>query len=267
MLYLHNLTHLTPKSADVESVPLIREIKQKVGYPLTEQKFSEHISAYFPTHEELSKIEFSLLLVEPTREIISKLAEETKQAQESNPLQAPLYESPSLTRANQILQEMPPALDVNLGFMKELAMIKNSFIQEGTQVFNALPKLRTQDDKIIFNNKLNSLFKAILRNKEFTFNYVDVINEMHTSHIAGLVESLHKGFFFHYTLEEELKKLEFEAIKGRIPREKLDEVEAIRKKVAAIKSGVDVAYACNLRMVHLAVVLYSYIKWLNSGSL
>jgi len=130
-----------------------------------------------------------------------------------------------------------------------------------------LPKIRTTEDKVHYNNKLNDLFKTVLRNKEFTFNYVDVVNEMHTSHIAGLVESLNKGFFFHYTLEEELRKLEFEAIKHRIPREKLDEVEAIRKKVMAIKNGIDCAYACNLRMVHLAVVLYSYIKWLNSGNL
>lgn len=267
MLYLHNLTHLTPRAADVESVPLVREIRQKVGYPITEQKFSEHISSYFPTEEELSKIEFSLLLVEPTWEIIAKLAEETKLAQEKDIVQAPLHEAPSLARANQILLEMPPALDTNLQFVKELAVIKGNFLREATQVFNALPKLRTQDDKIVFNNKLNELFKVVLRNKEFTFNYVDVINEMHTSHIAGLVESLNKGFFFHYTLEEELKKVEFEAIKGRIPHEKLDEVEAIRKKVLAIKNGVDCAYACNLRMVHLAVVLYSYVKWLNSGSL
>jgi hypothetical protein len=207
------------------------------------------------------------LLVDSTQEIIAKIAEETKLAQERDPIQAPLHEPPSLVRANQILSEMPPALDKNLLFVKDLAVIKGHFIKEAVQIFNALPKLRTQEDKILFNNKLNDLFRTVLRNKEFTFNYVDVVNEMHTSHVAGLIESLNKGFFFHYTLEEELKKVEFEAIKSRIPRDKLDEVEAIRKKVLAIKNGVDCAYACNLRMVHLAVVLYSYVKWLNSGSL
>jgi hypothetical protein len=68
-------------------------------------------------------------------------------------------------------------------------------------------------------------------------------------------------------LEEELKKLDFEWVKGRIQKEHLEENEALLKNVTLIKKGIDAAYDMNMRMVNLAVILYSYVKWLNSGNL
>ena len=79
----------------------------------------------------------------------------------------------------------------------------------------------------------------------------------------GLIESLNKGFIFHFTLEEELQKRSFEQIKHRIPGNRLEEVEKIKRKVMAINNGVQRAYNFNRRMVDLAVYLYSYIKWLS----
>ncbi|MEK6937953.1 MAG: hypothetical protein AABX04_02820, partial [Nanoarchaeota archaeon] len=102
MLYLHNLNHLTPKAADVESVPLIREIKQQVGYPLTELKLRAHLSSFFATEDDLNKMELALLLVEPTLEQVATLAAEKNEE---------LHEPASLVRAKQILDEVPPAMD------------------------------------------------------------------------------------------------------------------------------------------------------------
>ncbi|MBI4983485.1 hypothetical protein HZC32_02475 [Candidatus Woesearchaeota archaeon] len=253
MLYLHSLSHLTPKAAEVESVPLIREIKQKVGYPLTEQKLKEHLSQFFIIEDDLNKMELSLLLVEPTLELVAKLAEEKNV----------LHEPASLVRAKQVLDEMPSALDKNIQFAKEIAAWQEGFIKEAVQVFDALPRVSTPEEKIAFNNKFNEFFQMILRTQEFTFSFWDVVHEAHVSHINGLLESLNKGFLFHYTLEEELKKLEFEQIRRRIPAERLEEVEKIRKNVMAIKTGINRSYQVNKRMVDLAVYLYSYIKWLS----
>lgn len=254
LLYIHNLSHLTLRAADVESVQLIRDIKQKVPYPISEQKLMEHLSAFFVTEEDKNKMEIALFLVQPTLELVAKLAAEKN----------PLHEPPSLVRANQILTEMPSALDKNIQFADGICEWQNHFIKEAVEVFNALPKLRTREEKLAYNEKLNEFFRTILRNKEFTFNFVGMVNEVHTSHINGLIESINKGFLFHYTLEEELKKVNFDFIKGRIPKDKLDEVEAIKKNVTAIRNGVERAYEVNMRMITLAVVLYSYVKWLSN---
>ncbi len=173
MLYLHNLSHLTFKAAEVESVPMIREIKQKVGYPISEQKITEHLFPLWATEEEKSRIELALLLVEPTLEMVIVLAEEKN----------PLYEPASLQRANQILQEMPPALDKNLQYLQELGAWQGTFFKEITIVFNMLPKLRNTQDKLAYNQKLNEFFQKILRNKEFAFNFPEVVHEAHLSHI------------------------------------------------------------------------------------
>jgi hypothetical protein len=254
MLYLHNLNHLSPKAADVESVPLIREIKQKVGYPLTELKVRDHLQSFFPTEEDFTKMELASFLVEPTLEQVATLAAEKNEE---------LHEPASLVRAKQILDEVPPALTKNLEFARTIREWQNIFFQEAVEIFNALPKLRTQEEKVRYNERLNEIFRMILRNQDFNFNFWDIINEAHTSHIQGLIESLNRGFIFHFTLEEELQKLSFEQIRHRIPGSRIEEVEKIKRNVVAINNGVQKAYDFNKRMVDLAVYLYSYIKWLS----
>jgi len=109
--------------------------------------------------------------------------------------------------------------------------------------------------------------KEILRNKEFGFQDEDIISEAQISHIVGLNESLASGFLFHFTLEEELKKVDFETIKPRISQNRLQEDAVIRENVFKIRRGVERAYDINMRMVNLALVMYSYVKWLTSSSL
>ncbi|MFH0701478.1 MAG: hypothetical protein V2A62_03500 [Candidatus Woesearchaeota archaeon] len=258
MLYLHNLNHLTPKAADVESVPLIREIKQKVGYPLTDLKLREHLSSFFATEDDLNKMELALLLVEPTLEQVAALAAEKNEE---------LHELASLVRAKQILEEVPPAMDQNLQFARVINEWQNLFFQEAVEIFNALPKLRMQEEKIAYNERLNEIFRMILRNKEFAFNFWDLVHEAHVSHVDGLIESLNKGFIFHFTLEEELQKLSFEQIRHRISGSRIEEVEKIKRNVMAINNGVQRAYNFNRKMVDLSVYLYSYIKWLSQPML
>ena len=94
---------------------------------------------------------------------------------------------------------------------------------------------------------------------------MDIINEAHVSNVGGLIESFGKGYFFHYTLEEELKKVNFESIMGRIPPESLQKVKEIEDNLVIIKKGIDRAYDVNMRQVNCALVLYSYVKWMMNG--
>ena len=132
-------------------------------------------------------------------------------------------------------------------------------------LLNIIPHLKTKDEKVAHNDRLNKPFQTILRNTEFTFRSNDIINEGHVNAIQGLHESMLKGFFFHYTLEEELKKLDFQGIKKRLPVAEIADVEEIEKNIENINKGVKRAYEVNMRMVNKAVVLYACVKWLHQG--
>lgn len=254
MLYIHRLSDLNRKSADTESLPLIREFKQKVSLPLSSAQMEEHFTDFLVSESDLLAMDNALVLIEPTIEMIKNLMAEND----------PEHERVNLERAIQLLKMLPQNLQVNIQFADELMSWRGEFIAQATELLNQIPRLRTQEQKLAVNGQISQLFEKILRNKEFAFNYMDVVNEAQTVNLNGLCEGLPKGYFFHVTLEEELKKSSFERIKERIPADKLKKVEDIEKRIQLIKKGVDRAYDVNMRMVGCAVHLYSYVKWVNT---
>ncbi len=256
MLYIHALHHLTPKTADVESVYLIREIKGKTPFPLKEQQMQEYFSDFLVSETDTQLMAQTLALVEPTIQAIEKLLQEND----------PLHESVALQRTLQMLKNVPLAMEKNLSFTEAIMYWQQgTFIPDVTAVFNSLPTLKTREEKIAGNDQLKGIFGRILRNNDFAFKGHDLVNEGQVSEMNALQESLNKGFLFHYTLEEELRKESFENIKQRIPPARVQEVEQIKKNIEEIKKGVERAYQCNMRMVNTALVMYAYVKWLNSG--
>lgn len=256
MLYINKLSDLNRKSADTDSVPLIREFRQKVSLPLTAATMERHFTEFLISESDLLAMDNALVLIEPTIEMIKALMAENDS----------MHERVNLERAIQLLKMMPDNLQQNIHFADELVSWRGYFIAKATELLNQIPQLRTQEQKIAMNGQVSVLFEKMLRNTQFSFNYLDVINEAHTANITGLVESLPKGYFFHITLEEELKKVTFDRIKERIPTDKLKKVEEIEKRIQLIKKGVDRAYDVNMRMVGCAVHLYSYVKWVNMGT-
>ncbi len=255
MLYINKLSDLNRKSADTDSVLLIREFRQKVVPPLTVPQMEEHFTEFLISESDLLAMDNSLVLIEPTIEMIKALIAEND----------PVHERVNLERAIQVLKMIPGNLQQNIHFAEDLGAWRGEFITRSTELLNQIPRLRTSEQKVAVNNQISQLFEKILRNSQFGFNYLDIINEAHTANIAGLVEGLPKGYFFHITLEEELKKASFDRIKERIPADKLKKVEEIEKRIQLIKKGVDRAYDVNMRMVGCAVHLYSYVKWVNGG--
>ena len=95
MLYIHSLRDLTQKTADIESTPIVRVIKDKFKLPIAEEKLKEHFSYLFVSDEDKQAIKNALDLIEPTTQEIVKLAL-TKDSD---------FELISLQRAYNILKE------------------------------------------------------------------------------------------------------------------------------------------------------------------
>jgi D-Tyr-tRNAtyr deacylase len=255
MLYIHNLQSLNPKSAEVEVLPLIRELKKKTPYPLAEDKFLEQFSSLFVSTLDKENMEQALQIVAPTIEKVKKLMLEKDS----------VHEHINLQRTIQLLNEVPVSLQKNLEFAQEIIGFQVNFAAQLTGLLNRIPQLKVMEEKKEVNRQLDQVFQKILRNSSFTFNYKDIINEAHIEHMRGLVDSMEKGYFFSVSLEEELKKMRFEELKLRIPQQRLQEAEDIKKDIDTIKKGVDRAYELNMRMLNWAVILYSYIKWLSTS--
>lgn len=255
MLYIHKLSDLQMKSADVESVYLIRDIKQKIGFPIQAGKFEEYFSEFFVSETDLQLMEDSLVLLASTKEKVQALL-----AQQSD-----IFEHINLTRAIQILDMLPEGLHANILFCKEMKEWQEQFIMDASSFLNLVPKLRSKEERVMVNGKISSLFEKLLRNDQFSFHFWDIINESHTANLQGLLEGIQKGYLFHFTIEEELKKLDLNGIRNRLPTETIAMVEEIDGNLQQIDKGVKRAYDANMRMVNAALVLFSCVKWVNNG--
>lgn len=255
MLYIHKLKDLNPKSADIESTQLIRELKSKTPMPISEAKFKELVLPFFITDTDRKHILVAIDLLTPTIEELQQLIARND----------PLFEQISLTRTLNNLTEIPAPLIANLAYLERLNEWKEQFMHEFPMILNTIPKLRTQQEKVAFNQELNNVFEKILRNTEFCFNFEDIINEAHTEHLHSINEAMNNGFMFHFTLEEEMKKLKFDAIRQRIPPLELAKIDNLSLSLMNIKDGIDRIYELNMKKVNLAVILYSYVKWVNGG--
>lgn len=252
MLYVHQLNHLTPKIAELESVYLVRELKQKHRYPLQAEKVAEEFSDLRISETDTQFLQEALALIGPTIELVNNILLQKD----------PLHEPINIQRTLQLLKELPPYVINQLEYLEDITVWQEPFLRNIASLLNTIPKLRTTEEKIRVNNQLKEIFQKILRNPEMHFNATDLIGEGSKAQIEGLHESMMKGFFFKVTLEEELKKVDFAIIQKRLPSERLAETETIERNIANIKRGLERAYQVNMCMVHCAVILYAYIKWM-----
>ncbi|MBI5390012.1 hypothetical protein HZB02_00810 [Candidatus Woesearchaeota archaeon] len=252
MVYIHRLQDLTQKSADIESVPIVRELRARLKMPLIEDAMLKEFVRFFVEEHELESLQEAL-------DTIPLAIEATKALLEKND---PLYERVNLQRALQMFNEMPSPLQANLALGRDIVNWQGTFATEATEILNAIPHLKTHDEKKAYNDRLNNLFLKLLRNTEMHFRYNDLIHEGQTNTMLSFSESMAKGFYFHVTLEMELKKIDY---RRNTPYDKLPAVDAVTEQVKRIKRGVDYAYAINLRMIDWALHLYAYFKWVMMG--
>ncbi|MFH1682241.1 MAG: hypothetical protein ABIA37_00440 [Candidatus Woesearchaeota archaeon] len=255
MLYIHMLKDLNLKSAEIESTQIIRELKRSVRLPVAEAEIDKITELFFASEADKEAIETAISLILPTMEGIQKIFSRND----------PLYELINLKRANGVLKEAFPALVANIEYIEEINQEKNRLFTEFTQTLNLINKLKDEQEKKDHNQKLNLIFERVLRNKEFKFNFMGIVNEVHKENVSGLCKSMAEGYFFHVRLEEEIRKDRFEVIRRRVPATELEEVERISTQISKIERGVLAAYNYNLRMVELSVYLYSMVKMIMRG--
>ncbi len=249
MLYIHTLKDLSPKCAEIEVIPLIRDIKINQPYPLSEEKVKENFSAFAVSNSDIQSQMLAFELVPSTVEEIKSLIQSDGQ-----------YETVNVQRAIAALQEMPPALQKNIEYCQQILVWQEMFLERITPLLSSIPKLRTLEEKQDYDKKLSAIFEMILRTKDFRFHFDDIVNEAQVARMTALIESMEHGFLFPVKLEEHLKQERFDEIKERIPQEELDRVSKITQSIKDISKGVQRAYDNNMRMIQMAVHLYAYIK-------
>src|SRR3989344_815714 len=252
MIYIHSLKDLTPKTADIESVQIIREIKPKIKKPFSEEEIANRLSEFFPAEAEIHESGKASKIVEPTIEKIKEIISTNN----------PVYEAINLYRTVSMLEEINQPLINNIDYSEEIMLWKNEFIKEVVYILNNISSLKTHEESINLNERDNSMFIRILRNSDFVFNGSDIINEGKLARVKDLQESLGNGFFFHITVKEHLDKVDFSIIKARIKQSELMLAEEIARDIFEIKKGVQAAYDLNMKMVNLSVIIYSYVKML-----
>lgn len=250
MLYIHKLSDLNPKSADIESVPFVRGMNLSGSFPFTLQKVTEAFAECIISDNDLALIGRSLQLLEPA------LARLTGMLARRDPVHEPV----NLGRSIQSLKSLVLPLANNLQYGREAVALQQEFMAKAAGLLNAIPGLRTSEEKSGLNAEISAYFEKVLRSKGFAFTHMDLVHEAQTSMVHDLAESFRKGYIFHVTLEEELRKATFADIKPRIPAEKLKESEEIESSIRSIGEGVEQAYSLNMRMVLWAVIFYSCIR-------
>lgn len=250
MLYIHKLSDLNPKSAEIESVPFVRGMNLSGSFPFTQQKVSVVFAECVISDKDPALIERSLQLLEPTLARLNELAARGD----------PVHEPVNVGRAIQSLKSLVLPLANNLQYGREAVALQQEFMARAAGLLNAIPTLRTSEEKSGLNAEISAYFEKALRSKGFAFTHMDLVHEAQTSLVRDLAESFRKGYIFHVTLEEELRKATFADIRPRIPAGKLKESEEIEAAIRSISEGVEQAYSLNMRMVLWAVIFYSCIR-------
>ncbi len=250
MLYIHKLTDFNQKSAEIESVQLLRDIKRRLSFPFSAEKLDRYFADFLVSPTDISLMREAQEQVMPVILAIQNLQNKSDE----------IYEAINLTRAVQLLQNLPAALTENILYSQTIYNWQGLLAAEAESILNSIPALKTEQEQQQANDKFNGLFKIMLRSEEFYFNADGIISEGHVHSIVSLCQSMSQGFFFHVTLEEELKKASFGKIRLRIPPDKLQEAERIGQLITQIRRGTERGYDVNMRMVNCAVVLYSLIK-------
>src|SRR3989338_1961452 len=208
MLFIHKLSDLSIRSAQSESIPLIRSFRKQLSFPVGD--LSPLFRECMISDNEISQMNSGLdsvgIMMEKARSLLRE--------------KAGIHEPINLNRLIQSLELVPQLLEANIAFAKEMQEWRPQLLKEIEAIINTLPFLRTAEQKNAANEKISTIFSRLLRNPEFKFNYAGLIHEGHVEMSTGLASGMEKGYIFHIALEEEIHKVPFSVIKQRMPEDK-----------------------------------------------
>ncbi|MFA5141764.1 MAG: hypothetical protein WC471_02240 [Candidatus Woesearchaeota archaeon] len=254
MLYIYTLKDLNFRSAEVEALPLMRDIRKNIKFPISKEMLRLEFSKYFGAMEDLNVMQHSLKLIP---EVMLQVV--------SLPKNSNIYEVISLQRAYTGLNEILQPLEKNILYTKEIIEWQDTFLEELATTLNKMPVMKTLEEKKQFDIAINKFCEKILRNNiDFVFNFYDIVNEAQVARLKDMTEAINQGAFFHITLEEHLKHLEIKEIKQRLPAYELDKVDDIARKINVIRKGVEIAYQNNFKIVEMSILLLAYVMGLKA---
>ncbi|MBI2112127.1 hypothetical protein HYT52_01155 [Candidatus Woesearchaeota archaeon] len=253
MLYIHKLTDLNMRSAETESVYLLRDLKQKFTMPLGYPQFSEFLNDAHVSETDLAMISQALEVLPSTIAQLMMIYESNNQN----------LEMINVERSINILKALRGYLQSNLDYALTLRDSLELNLKKLVSTLNIVPKAQSHEAKLALNTDISNVFEFLLRNQQFFFNCSDLVEEGALSSIKGLNESYMHGFLYHLGIEEELKKINANEIEAKVPKEICEAINTIKKNVAMIKEASERAYNINKRIVDLSVFLYTFVKWAN----
>ena len=151
MVYIHQLSHLNPKAADLESVYLIREIKEKTPFPLQTDKMQEFFTDMFVSATDKEVSEHAFFLIQPTMEAIMTIAQQLD----------PIHENINLHRAVDILKELPGPLQSNIAFVDSVLSWQHHLVSQIVPPLNTLGRAQSKAEKTSSFQQLNPFFEKI----------------------------------------------------------------------------------------------------------
>lgn len=254
MLYIYTLKDLNFRSAEVEAIPLMRDIRRETKFPITKEMLRLEFSKYFGSMEDLNVMQHSFKLIPEVMLQVVALPKNTN-----------IYEIISLQRAYTGLNEIIQPLEKNITYTKEIIEWQDTFLDELATTLNKMPVIETVEDKKLFDKTVSSFFEKMLRNNiGFVFNFYDIVNEAHTARLKDMTETIAQGAFFHISLEEHLKHLDVKEIRQRVQAHELEKVDDIARKINVIRKGVEIAYQNNFKMVEMSILLLAYVMGLKA---
>lgn len=255
MIYVHGLRLLTPKAADIESMYFIRGLKRNTQLPLTEEGLRSRVTEYFVSETDRNLMARSL-------EVLPGLIEEVRRLHAERD---PTYELINIERTLAMLTNIEAPLRNNLAFAGEIAQWQEPSLGNIAATLNRFSSHRNRQERAALDQELGLHLSNLLRSDAFAFNAAGIVDEEHIKLASDLGESMSRGFLFHFTVEDELRKRTFSQIQYRISPEKLARIEAIAAKVREVRAGVDRAYAVNMHLLEWSLVLYAYARWLGNS--
>ncbi|MBS3164324.1 hypothetical protein J4439_02745 [Candidatus Woesearchaeota archaeon] len=253
MIYIHGLRQLNRKSAEIECISLIRELKRKTPYPLEEPRVLDYFSEFLLSETDRKLIRQALEYLPPVVQELERIHAERD----------PLYEHINVERAVIMLKALPAPLEGNLSYLEQVGLWQEGAVPRIVGLLNSIPRLAGQEQALALQ-KMDALFKELLRCDALAFNAQGICGEEQTALASALRESFSTGFIFHVSVEETLKRLTFAQVRQRLPPESLSSFDTTIYRVEEICKGVERAYEANMRLVRWALVLYAYTKWLTS---
>jgi hypothetical protein len=169
------------------------------------------------------------------------------------------YESINVHRLKATVEELPGPLKLNIGELKKVESLQHAVPVAVKDLINAARNANSPEELQKIPKDSFKLMCAIANDENGELKPDQRINESHRSHIKDISERFKTGYIYHWSIEDELKKIPFQDIFSRLEKEQQDRFHKLAKDLDKLNESVDVAYQLNWRQISLIRRIYSVL--------